>query len=52
MLSPSRPASSSSSPSPSLLTHEQKLKKDIPGSPEGKPQIHDKKWTVYGAIQK
>lgn len=31
---------------------EQKLKKDIPGSPEGQPQIHEKSWPIYGAIQK
>lgn len=35
-----------------LDAREQKLKKDIPGSPEGQPQIHEKSWTVYGAIQK
>lgn len=35
-----------------LIAREQKLKKDIPGSPEGQPQIHEKSWTVYGAIQK
>ncbi|SCV72610.1 BQ2448_4147 [Microbotryum intermedium] len=29
-----------------------KLAKNIPGSPEGKPQIHDKTWPIYGAIQK
>ncbi|GAA5998081.1 coiled-coil-helix-coiled-coil-helix domain-containing protein [Rhodotorula paludigena] len=29
-----------------------KLKKDIPGSPEGQPQIHEKSWPIYGAIQK
>merc|ERR1711939_837081 len=27
------------------------LRKDIPGSPAGKPQIHEKKWPIYGAIQ-
>lgn len=30
----------------------QGLRKDIPGSPAGKPQIHEKKWPIYGAIQK
>lgn len=29
-----------------------KLKKDIPDSPKGQPQIHEKSWPVYGAIQK
>ncbi|KAM0751401.1 NADH dehydrogenase, alpha subcomplex, subunit 8 [Meredithblackwellia eburnea MCA 4105] len=28
------------------------LKKQIPGSPEGQPQVHEKSWAVYGAIQK
>ncbi|KAK4048063.1 ndufa8, NADH-ubiquinone oxidoreductase complex I 19kd subunit [Microbotryomycetes sp. JL221] len=28
------------------------LKKEIPGSPEGQPQIHEKSWPIYGAIQK
>ncbi|SCZ92594.1 BZ3500_MvSof-1268-A1-R1_Chr5-2g08012 [Microbotryum saponariae] len=29
-----------------------KLAKNIPGSPEDKPQIHDKTWPIYGPIQK
>ncbi|KDE03488.1 NADH dehydrogenase (ubiquinone) 1 alpha subcomplex 8 [Microbotryum lychnidis-dioicae p1A1 Lamole] len=29
-----------------------KLAKNIPGSPEDRPQIHDKTWPIYGPIQK
>ncbi|KAK9897496.1 NADH dehydrogenase, alpha subcomplex, subunit 8 [Cystobasidium minutum MCA 4210] len=28
------------------------LKKEIPGTPEGKAPIHEKKWPIYGHIQK
>ncbi|TXT08990.1 hypothetical protein VHUM_02464 [Vanrija humicola] len=28
------------------------LKKTIPGSPEGKPQVNEKKWPIYTGVQK
>ncbi|KAL8290471.1 hypothetical protein RQP46_002729 [Phenoliferia psychrophenolica] len=36
----------------SCIFEKLKLSKTIPGSPAGKPQIHEKSWPIYGAIQK